>query len=63
MMFANKKNGKKKKIANDDQGDVILPKNSTFHQISYLIEVILSSSLFIVINVILSVKAKLFTAH
>lgn len=61
MMFANKKNGKKK--ANDDQGDVILPKNSTFHQISYLIVVILFSSLFIVINVMLSVKAKLFTAH
>ena len=62
MMFANKKNGKKK-IANDDQGDVILPKNSTSHQISYLIVVILFSSLFIVINVMLSVKAKLFTAH
>lgn len=62
MMFANKKNGKKK-IANDDQGDIILPKNSTFHQISYLIVVILFSSLFIVINVMLSVKAKLFTAH
>ena len=61
MMFANKKNGKK--IANDDQGDVILPKNSTFHQISYLIVVILFSSLFIVINVMPSVKAKLFTAH
>lgn len=53
----------KKKIANDDQGDVILPKNSTFHQISYLVVVILFSSLFIVINVMLSVKAKLFTAH
>ena len=62
MMFSNKKNGKKK-IANDDQGDVILPKNSTFHQISYLIVVILFSSLSIVINVMLSVKAKLFTAH
>lgn len=62
MMFANKKNGKKK-IANDDQGDIILPKNSTFHQISYLIVVILFSSLSIVINVMLSVKAKLFTAH
>lgn len=61
-MFANKKNGKKK-IANDDQGDVILQKNSTSHQISYLIVVILFSSLFIVINVMLSVKAKLFTAH
>ena len=53
----------KKKIANDDQGDVILPKNSTFHHISYLIVVILFSSLFIVSNVMLSVKAKLFTAH
>jgi len=60
MMFANNKK-MVKKIANDDQGDVI--NQRTAHFIRFHIVVILFSSLFIVINVMLSVKAKLFTAH